>query len=125
MLNRNYTVDAIQKLMQIGQDFYLLYEDHVPKGFIAVQKKEETILRIEKLYLLDEVKGRGYGKKLLDFVAQLAHSKDLKQLELNVNRSNPAYHFYLKQGFTVTETVDIPYYGYVLDDYIMQKDLLL
>lgn len=125
MLNKNYTVDAIQALMNSGQDFYLLYEDAVPKGFVSVQNKDQSILRIEKLYLLAEDKGRGYGKKLLNFVADLAKSRDLKLLELNVNRGNPAYHFYLKQGFIVTEVVDIPYFGYVLDDYVMQKDLTL
>ncbi|UZJ65165.1 GNAT family N-acetyltransferase [Sphingobacterium sp. KU25419] len=72
-----------------------------------------------------EVKGKGYGKLLLDFIAQLAKSKDLKRLELNVNRNNPAYYFYLKQNFLITETVDIPYHGYVLDDYVMQKELTL
>lgn len=125
MLNKNYTVAAIQALMNSGHDFYLLHEDTVVKGFVSVQEKEQSILRIEKLYLLAEVKGRGYGKILLDFVAQLAKSKELKLLELNVNRGNPAYHFYLKQGFVVTEVVDIPYYSYVLDDYVMQKDLIL
>lgn len=125
MLNKNYTVDAIQALMDSGQDFYLLYEDAVPKGFVAVQNKEQSILRIEKLYLLAEDKGKGYGTKLLNFVADLAKSRDLKLLELNVNRGNPAYHFYLKQNFVVTEVVDIPYYGYILDDYVMQKDLTL
>lgn len=125
MLNKNYTVDAIRALMDDSHDFYLLYEDAVVKGFISIQSIEQYILRIEKLYLLAEVKGRGYGKKLVDYVGQLANSKNLKLLELNVNRSNPAYHFYLKQGFVVKEIVDIPYYGYVLDDYIMQKDLKL
>lgn len=125
MLHKNYTVGAIQDLMNNGQDFYLLVEGSVAKGFVSVQVKELSTLRIEKLYLLAEVKGRGYGKMLLDFVAQLAKSKDLKFLELNVNRGNPAYHFYLKQGFVVTEVVDIPYYSYVLDDYVMQKGLIL
>lgn len=125
MLNKNYTVDAIQALMDSGQDFYLLYEGAVPKGFVAVQNKEQSILRIEKLYLLAEDKGKGYGTKFLNFVADLAKSRDLKLLELNVNRGNPAYYFYLKQSFVVTEVVDIPYYGYILDDYVMQKDLTL
>ncbi|UIR55713.1 GNAT family N-acetyltransferase [Sphingobacterium sp. SRCM116780] len=125
MLAKNYTVEAIHELMHSGQDFYVLYEDLVAKGFIAVQMKENSILRIEKLYLLPEVKGKGYGKTLIDFSAELAISTGLTHLELNVNRGNPAYHFYLKQGFLVTESVDIPYYGYILDDYVMQKDVLL
>ncbi|UZJ65166.1 hypothetical protein OKW96_02575 [Sphingobacterium sp. KU25419] len=49
MLNKNYTVEAIQALMDSGQDFYVLYEDDVVKGFVSVQVKEQSIMRIEKL----------------------------------------------------------------------------
>lgn len=123
MLQKSYTVSAIQEMMQQGQDFYLLVEEAMAKGFIAVQLKDEAILRIEKLYLLPETIGKGYGHALINFAAAWAQQKGLSTLELNVNRGNPAYHFYLKQGFTVREIVDIPYYGYVLDDYVMQKEV--
>lgn len=122
MLQKNYSPKAIRQSMLNGQDFYLIFQqDTQPLGFIALQKKNNSILRIEKLYLLATSQGLGLGKKLIDFATEKAKEYDYSVVELNVNRGNKAYHFYLKQGFQVLEEVDIPYYGYVLDDYVMQK----
>lgn len=122
MLAKNYTPQAIHQSMMEGQDFYLLFRQKTePLGFIALQKKGEQVLRIEKLYLLAQCQGSGLGKMLIDFAVEYAKTHGCSIVELNVNRGNRAYHFYLKQGFQVVQEVDIPYYGYVLDDYVMQK----
>ncbi|MBD1421057.1 GNAT family N-acetyltransferase [Sphingobacterium chuzhouense] len=122
MLRKNYRPEAIQQSMLNGQDFYLIFQQETqPLGFIALQKKSEDILRIEKLYLLANNQGLGLGKQLIDFAVDQAEERGFSVVELNVNRGNKAYYFYLKQGFQVIEEVDIPYYGYVLDDYVMQK----
>ncbi len=122
MLHKNYTPEAIQQAMAEGQDFYIICQQKMqPLGFIALQKKNNDILRIEKLYLLVDSQGLGLGKKLIDFAVDQAKEHDFSIVELNVNRGNKAYHFYLKQGFKVISEVDIPYYGYILDDYVMQR----
>ncbi|PRD48781.1 GNAT family N-acetyltransferase [Sphingobacterium haloxyli] len=122
MLHNNYSPEAIQQSMLNGQDFYLIFQQETqPLGFMALQKKSEDILRIEKLYLLASSQGLGLGKKLLDFALNQAIEHGFSIVELNVNRGNKAYHFYLKQGFRVTQEVDIPYYGFILDDYVMQR----
>src|SRR5690606_42041883 len=54
MLCKNYSPEAIQQSMIDGEDFYLIFQQQEkPLGFIALQKKNDAILRIEKLYLLD------------------------------------------------------------------------
>ncbi len=124
MLGRNYSVEALQEAMSNGQDFFLLSgQDQEPLGFIALQDEGTSILRIEKLYLLRAAQGRGFGKKMIDFAVDQAIQRNKSMLELNVNRKNTAYHFYLKQGFEVKEEEDIPYFGYVLDDYVMQRSV--
>lgn len=122
MLEQNYTVAALQKALLTGQDFYVLkFLDGTDLGFMALKDGSEDILRIEKLYLLPKVQGMGAGKFFISFANSIANESNKKFLELNVNRGNKAYYFYLKQGFKVTQEIDIPYYGYILDDYIMQK----
>lgn len=124
MLQKSYTIVALQDAIQANQDFYVLQNSQRKNlGFIAVQKHSQSILRIEKLYLLPEAQGKGAGKYLISYAEGLALSEGMSHLELNVNRANKAYYFYLKQGFEVIKEIDIPYYGYVLDDYIMQKEL--
>jgi ribosomal protein S18 acetylase RimI-like enzyme len=61
---------------------------------------------------------------LIDLAAEEARNLGFKELELNVNRYNKAYNFYLKQGFKVVEEVDIPYYEFFLNDYVMRKSLI-
>jgi len=122
MLEKNYTVEALAESMVVGQFFYVLKEDGIGQGFIALRTLEDRV-RIEKLYLMPDVQGKGFGKALIDFASEKTVLKGRGILELNVNRNNPAYHFYLKQGFKVVQTVDIPYYDYVLNDYVMQKEV--
>lgn len=122
MLERMYSVEAIQASMVLKSTFYLLFDDDEAVGFIGIEPKED-LLRIEKIYLLPSTQGKGFGKLLIDFAAEEGRKHGLSELELNVNRSNNAYHFYLKQGFRVVEEVDIPYYEFILDDYIMRKKI--
>jgi ribosomal protein S18 acetylase RimI-like enzyme len=122
MLEKSYTVEGLAESMVDGQFFYVLKEEGVAQGFVALRTFTDKV-RIEKLYLMPDVQGKGFGKVLIDFAFEKAMKKGKDILELNVNRNNPAYHFYLKQGFKVVETVDIPYYDYVLNDYVMQKEV--
>lgn len=53
-----------------------------------------------------------------------ALERRLVKISLNVNRFNPAYHFYLKSGFTVVFEEQIPIgNGWIMDDFRMEKAL--
>ncbi len=123
MLAQSYSISALQQGMRDGAEFFLFLEDGIAQGFMSLSIHPDKI-RIDKLYLLPETQGRGFGASLIDFAANEAKKHGRLLLELNVNRNNKAYHFYLKQGFEVVETVDIPYYQFVLNDYVMQKKLI-
>ncbi|QBQ42794.1 GNAT family N-acetyltransferase [Sphingobacterium psychroaquaticum] len=123
MLNKAYVEQDFEGATALGNTFFLIKDEEKEAGFITLLSQEDR-LRIEKLYLLPSVQGKGLGKTLIDFAAEHALNNGIDVLELNVNRGNKhAYAFYIKQGFVVTETVDIPYFDYVLDDYVMQKRL--
>lgn len=123
MLNKAYVEQDFEGAMALGNTFFLIKSEEMEAGFITLLLQNDK-LRIEKLYLLPSVQGKGLGKALIDFAAEHALNSGIGVLELNVNRGNKhAYAFYVKQGFVVTETVDIPYFDYVLDDYVMQKRL--
>ncbi len=122
MLDKMYSVEVLSAAIQNNTAFHLLYEEKNAVGFIGIVPKGE-LLRIEKIYLLPSTQGKGYGKQLIDYAAQEAKKLGLDTLDLNVNRSNNAYQFYLKQGFEVIQEVDIPYYEFTLDDYVMRKKL--
>lgn len=126
MLQNIYSLQKLKEALLAGQEFFVLQDANGQAlGFIALQSKENDaqVLRIEKLYLLPAVQGKGCGSLLLHFAAEQAQHLDKTILELNVNRGNNAYHFYTKQGFKTVSEIDIPYFGFILDDYVMQKQL--
>ena len=68
--------------------------------------------------------GSGIGKILIQQAENEARKQGNKKLHLNVNKKNKAVGFYQKLGFTVDyeEVLDIGN-GYVMDDFVMVKDL--
>lgn len=124
MLKRMYSEAALLNQLNKGQQFALACRAENAVGFVGFQPKPTSpVMRIEKLYVLPGEQGNGIGKQLINYVATQATATNLHTLELNVYQENPAKTFYERQGFTVVSEVQIPYHGYVLKDYIMQKTL--
>lgn len=126
MLENMYSEDALKQQLAEGHHFLLAYHTGQPVGFAGLHRTEgcgQHLVRVEKLYILPSEQGKGIGRLLLDEAAEYACMHGAGCLELHVNRNNPAKRFYEKQGFTVIKTVDIPYHGYVLNDYVMRKTI--
>lgn len=126
MLRTIYSPSAMQKVMLDGsQKFLLLYQDSLPVGFASygVHDEQSRCWKIFKLYVLPECHGLGFGKQLIDEIVSRAKKDNVDQLILNVNRYNPAFHFYKKHGFEVLQEVDIPIGPYWMNDYVMSLSL--
>ncbi|MGZ4001498.1 MAG: N-acetyltransferase family protein, partial [Mucilaginibacter sp.] len=105
--------------------YLLLEEESRPVAFAAYSPREEDleIYKLHKLYCLPETQGKGYGKILIDAVAQKTLEAGKNTLDLNVNRHNKAKNFYEKMGFAVAYEEDIPIGPYWMNDYVMRKEL--
>jgi diamine N-acetyltransferase len=82
-------------------------------------------MKLEQLYLLPTLHGKGLGGEMLRHVEQQARGKGMKSLMLTVNKHNAgSIAVYRKAGFTIREEArfDIGA-GFVMDDYIMAKVL--
>lgn len=122
MLQTIYSRDAIQKVMLDGsQKFLVLFEDDIPVGFASygLWSERASTWKIFKLYVLPGGQGKGFGKKLLDDIVSRAIRSGIHALVLNVNRHNRAYHFYVKNGFSVLREEDIPIGEYWMNDFVM------
>lgn len=126
MLERMYSLAALQEQFTVkGHRFVLAEREGEPIGFASFEHGlagDRT--RLHKLYVLPEVKGSGVGHALLQAVLRAAGTVGDSSVELNVNKHNPAKHFYLHHGFTVErdEVIDIGQ-GFVMDDHVMVLDL--
>jgi diamine N-acetyltransferase len=111
MLEEIYSEKALIMQMNAGINFLLTESEGKARGFAGYSliDTESGIYKIHKIYLLPSEQGKGTGKKLIEYITSLALNKGGKIIELNVNRSNPAFNFYKKLGFTVYQQVDIPF----------------
>ncbi len=123
MLTEMYAKDELFKQLQNpNYQYYLILSDVIPAGFIGFEfhyEKETT--KLHRIYLLKEFKGKGLGKKGLDFMKKMAAQTSDKRIILNVNKENPARKMYESQGFKVfkEEVFDIGN-GYLMDDFLME-----
>lgn len=127
MFGEMYTPEALWKQMDfLGHRFFIAEENGIPVGFASISEmihEEEKTAKVHKLYFLPSTQNKGYGKQMLSFIENLLSKEEYKFVILNVNRNNPAYHFYLKVNYRVRETVDIPYGDFMLNDYVMEKNI--
>ena len=125
MLQDMYSLESLNKQMIAGVEFVVAEEENIPLGFagFSLTEKESQVYKLHKLYILPSQQGTGAGKKFIEHISTLAKNKGGKILELNVNRGNPAHNFYRKTGFEVHQIVDIEYHHFILNDYVMRKNL--
>lgn len=128
MLGAFYSEEALlENYLEKGHRFLLIKEDETVLGFASYEHlyKETNTTRIHKIYLLPETQGRGLGKLLIQEIEKIALENHADKLSLNVNRFNKAQHFYTKIGFEIVGEEDIELeYGYLMEDYVMEKQLV-
>lgn len=126
MLDKMYSIKSLQEQFTIGITF-LIAEDQneAPAGFASFSPSDESLstYKINKLYILPEKQRIGLGRLLITNIVTRVKQEGGKVLELNVNRNNPAVNAYKKFGFEIFAEVDIPYFQYILNDYVMRMPI--
>lgn len=126
MLDAIYNVSDLSYVIRYGtQKFLLLKDNKEYSGFAAFGPRQEdsAIFKLFKLYVLPTYHGKGYGKLLLKEVVSRIRAQNIKTLDLNVNRYNPAIDFYKKAGFTIIREEDVPIGPYWMNDYVMRMQI--
>lgn len=127
MLARMYSLETLREEMR-SQDIWfvrLLVADRFV-GFASCGPTPASgVMKLHKCYLLPEMHGRGLGSLLLQHCEQAARQRGARRLILAVNKRNrKAVAAYQRNGFTVAEAVITDFgRGFVMDDYIMAKEL--
>ena len=108
--------------------YYLALFDGIPGGFVGFAPRYEgrNEMFLSKLYILPQYHGTGAARALVELVTDHARKENLPIIRLTVNKGNThAIEVYKALGFTVSElaVTDIGG-GYVMDDYIMTKEVL-
>lgn len=125
MLDMMYSIPSLEEQLET-RPFLLVEDEGQVIGFASYELNIDgsNSTKIHKIYVLPEIQGKGIGRKLIDYIAEITVSHHNTSLQLTVNKYNKAKDFYEKLGFVVTEekVFDIGN-GYVMDDYVMEKPL--
>lgn len=121
MLDLFYATEKIQKELEEGVYWEILYLENEAIGYLVCEVEEENI-QLSKLYLKSKVRGRGLGKFLIDRAIEIAKENNKNSIRLNVNKNNTqSIAFYERVGFLKVEegVFDIGN-GYFMDDFIYE-----
>ncbi|MEQ8471276.1 MAG: GNAT family N-acetyltransferase [Marinoscillum sp.] len=126
----NYMLEKFQSESAIGQqvldgtEYCLLVHDHKDAGYFSHYLKDKHLF-LSKLYVAKSHRGLGIGKKALEAIIKRAQNFKCDKIELTVNKYNTnSIHAYEKMGFiNINSIVQDIGNGYVMDDYVMQKNI--
>lgn len=122
MVDKFQSKKAIAEQLDEGYSYYLLEADGDYIGYTGICPKEDEMF-LSKLYILASQRGKGHGRKTVEFIEDIAREKGLDKITLTVNKNNTdAIKAYEKFGFKNTGPIvtDIGG-GFVMDDYRMEK----
>lgn len=125
MVEKFQSAPAMRRQVQEGYEYFLVREAGEDVGYCAVQEQPAAqALFVSKFYVSRAARGRGTGRRCMEFIEDLARRRSAKSLWLTVNKGNPAVNVYKRLGFVITAelVMDIGG-GFVMDDFRMEKRL--
>lgn len=125
MLAQRYKPGLVRQLLARGDLWLAARQGDQLVGFAHGHPLEAGDYKLDKLYVDVALQRQGVGGQLIAEVAARARQHGFTRLVLRVNRGNQrAIDAYLKHGFQVaTLIVENIGEGFVMDDYVMVKDL--
>jgi len=124
MLDWMYSEEQIRAEMERGITWEVIEDaEHAAAGFLSFQVEPDARVKLNKLYVLPELQGRGIGRRALSRVIEKARALGARAVWMQVNKANVrAIDAYKKAGFRIAQEAvfDIGH-GFVMDDYLMEK----
>ena len=128
MMDWMYSLPNLKKQLESGHHYYIAMRGDIPAGYVSVQYEGENAegkaqFHLHKIYVMPSGQGMGLGRvlfeKVLEFAKNIASGKPFV-IELNMNRDNPALHFYQHMGVKILRRGDFHIgNGYYMNDYIL------
>ncbi len=97
------TAERLGELRSRGAEFFGLFIDDVPAGFVAVEKEKDGKYYMKRLAVLPEYRHGGCGKELVDFTIDYVKNKGIEKLYIAiVNEQTVLKDWYQGMGFRET-----------------------
>ncbi|HHY72422.1 MAG TPA: GNAT family N-acetyltransferase [Bacillus bacterium] len=107
---QNVPIDLEIDAFENSAVHFVLYDGKEPVGAGRVRELGD-VLKVERICVLDEYRGKGCGKLIMEKTEEIANDKNIKKLKLNAQTH--AEDFYKKLGYETISNVfmeaDIPH----------------
>lgn len=93
------TIELFKEALLSGASHIAVAEEYSRiVGFCKIDINEESG-KLDYLVVLNEYRGKGYGKALMDWAMQTFDKHNVKRIEVKVIDGNQTIHLYEKYGF--------------------------
>jgi len=128
MFDMMYSENSLlSQMTETHHEFFIAFENETPLGFVSIEKQTGELFHLHKLYIVPHLQKKGVGRILIEKAYDYARDNaDSPRciVELNMNRDNPALHFYEKMGMKIHDRGDFHIgNGYYMNDYILRIEL--
>ena len=126
MLEKYQSAAAIRRQIDAEDyHYFLLLANDAPIGYIGIVLEKRSLF-LSKLYIKKEFRGKGYAVAAIAFCSEICQENGLEKIWLTVNKHNTgSIAAYRQMGFvTVREQAADIGSGFVMDDYIMERNVL-
>ncbi len=123
-INKYQTAKAIERQVNKGSSYYILKYKGLNVGYLGLNKESDFLL-LDKLYLLEDYRGKKIGKKAVEFTDSFAKKTNFSKIKLIVHKENLAtIEFYKRMGYKLLEIIPNHFEtGQIIENYEMEKVL--
>ncbi|MFK7773807.1 MAG: GNAT family N-acetyltransferase [Saprospiraceae bacterium] len=138
-ITKNFNTSQLtRELFNSDTTFYLLFSEpsyretrkpligylKLNEGNAQSEKMEKHCYELERIYLTEEMQGKGFGRILIDKSIEVAKAKNKTELWLGVwDQNTTAIEFYKKMGFVEFGTHDFKLGEEDQVDILMKKEI--
>ncbi len=106
----NYTGEWVARDLERGVGYFILTTDGAAIGCVGVEQASQAICYMERLAVLPEHRGRGYGTRLARFAMNQAKEMGAASVGIGIIAADTGLkHFYRTLGFVEGETKNFPH----------------
>ena len=117
-----------EEILNPNNQYIFLKKGNTNIGYFKINENEaqtefqtKNTLELERIYVLPELQGNGFGKVILEETIKIAKSKGKSKVWLGVWKNNPnAVRFYERNGFSIVGVHDFMFVNEVQSDWIME-----
>ncbi len=106
----NCTPQWIEPALEKGVRYFILEEDGVPCGCVALERARPEVCYMERLAVLPEYRSRGLGRELACHALSLARDSGAQRVEIGIiSEQQELKEWYERIGFSETGRAAFPH----------------